>query len=283
MPFIPHTTMSARCSRPSACPSIEALFDEIRRNFARRRSLGRPRRSPRLEIARLMHRARDAGRSSAVVPRCRRVRAPYSLGGVGNRHARRDLQRLHPVPGRGEPGHAAGDLRIPDDDRLAHRHAGVECDPLRWWLGARRGCAHGGTRASQVEFAAHPRADYRAPALSQGGSGDGRQPGACLRHRALCARVGLPRARGAGEARRRGHHRTRDPATQFLRHARGCRCAHRLGACAGRARDRGRESHLARAAEATGRVGRKGGWTSSSAKASRSACRCPRAGRTSAS
>ena len=74
-----------------------------------------------------------------------------------------------------------------------------------------------------------------------------------------------------------------DAAAQFLRHARRRGCAHRLGACQQRPDDRRGESHVARRAQAAGPVGRSSAPTSPWATASRWACRCPPAARTSAS
>ncbi len=51
--------------------------------------------------------ARRAGRALAQLHRRRRLRASHPGRGLADRHARRVLFRLHAVPGRGEPGHAA--------------------------------------------------------------------------------------------------------------------------------------------------------------------------------
>ena len=45
---------------------------------------------------------------------------------------RRVLHRLHPLPARNLPGHAAGHLRIPEPDRRPDRHGCVQRLALRW-------------------------------------------------------------------------------------------------------------------------------------------------------
>ncbi len=82
---------------------------------------------------------------------------------------------------------------------------------------------------------------------------------------------------------RPGHHGRRAAAAELLRHAGRRRRGDRLGACPQRADDRRGQSDLARRAEAAGPVGQARAPTSPWATASRWACRCPRAGRTSAS
>ena len=94
--------------------------------------------------------ARRAGRHAAQFHRRRRLRTSHPVGGVGRDHARRVLQRLHALPGRGLAGHAAAHLRIPDDDFLADRHGSLERLAVRRRLGGGGSLAHGDPRASQV-------------------------------------------------------------------------------------------------------------------------------------
>ena len=91
-----------------------------------------------------------------------------------------------------------------------------------------------------------------------------RQPGPEARGGALRRRdagaTPLDRARGV---RGRGRHGARHPAAELLRRARGRRRADRLGARARRARHRGGQSHLARAAQAARGSGARAARTSS--------------------
>ncbi len=120
MAFIPHTAADVAAMLAAiGVASIEDLFDEIppqlRVQVARGRSRGAER-----DAGRAAHeRARARRWRAAVLHRRRRLRAPHPRGGLGDHDARGVLQRLHALPGRGEPGHAAADLRIPDDDRAA--------------------------------------------------------------------------------------------------------------------------------------------------------------------
>ncbi len=177
MPFIPHTADDVR--------DMLAAIGAPRHRGAVRRDPGRPARPRARRHPAGAHRngdrppdvgARGAGRPAAQLHRRRRLRAPHSGGGVGDRHARRVLQRLHAVPGRGEPGHAAAALRIPDDDGQPDRHAGLERVAVRRRLGAGRGRADGGARASQVEVAAHPGAGDGEPDVPQRAAGRRRRP-----------------------------------------------------------------------------------------------------------
>ena len=50
---------------------------------------------------------------------------------------RRVLHGLHALPGRGQPGDAPGDVRVPDADHPADRHGRLQRQPLRRRLGRR--------------------------------------------------------------------------------------------------------------------------------------------------
>ncbi len=106
--------MSRTCSPRIGAPCIEALFDEIPQNLRCGKLNEVPEGLPEMEIARLMRARAAQDGALAELHRRRRLRAPHSGGGVGDHHARRVLLGLYAVPGRGEPGHAAGALRIPD-------------------------------------------------------------------------------------------------------------------------------------------------------------------------
>ena len=70
----------------------------------------------------------------------------------------------------------------------------VERLAVRRRIGARRSQPHGRARESQVEVAAHPRADDGSSALSQGGRRHGGQPGPALRGSAVFARGAAARS-----------------------------------------------------------------------------------------
>ena len=225
------TTTSATCSPRSARSDIDDLFDEIPAELRIAALAGVPPALNEMEVGRLMTERAARDGTAAQLHRRRRLRAPHPGGGVGDRDARRVLQRLHAVPGRGEPGHAAADLRIPDDDGEPDRHGRLERVALRRRLGARRSVPDGGARASQVEVAAHPGAGRVEPDLPRGACT--RSPATRASSSSCCPRPeGRPDARSPTleKYRRRGHHRARDPAAEFLRRARGRRRAHRLGA-----------------------------------------------------
>ena len=129
---------------------------------------------------------------------------PHFVAGGGRPHppARRVLLRLHAVPAGGEPGHAAGDLRVPDAGRHAARAGGRQRQHVRRRLGDRRGGADGAApgspsgRASSSSRALHPQ--YRETVRTYlEGAGDSE----VLRSAVRRPTGGRPRL--AGAARRR--------------------------------------------------------------------------------
>ena len=138
------------CSRPSASPASSSCSTRSRSAAQSSRSRACRTALNEMQIGRLMSERARTRRPAAVLHRRRRLRAPHSGGRVGHHHARRVLQRLHAVPGGGEPGHAAADLRIPDDDRAASR--AWRCPTPRCTTAPRRWPKppHGGARQSQV-------------------------------------------------------------------------------------------------------------------------------------
>jgi hypothetical protein len=151
------------------------------RRGARRPEGGRP--------ARRARGARRDGSAAADARTCRArrrppqlhrrggLRAPRPGGGVGNHHARRVLQRLHALPGRGQPGHAAAHLRVPVHDGGADRHGRVQRLALRRRFGPGRGRADGRARQPRLEVRAHPRAGHGQPGISPRGARHRPQPG----------------------------------------------------------------------------------------------------------
>ena len=283
MPFIPHTPKDVG-------DMLAAIGAKTHRRAVRRDSEGAAHRvagghsrCAQRDADRQAHDgARGAGRHAAQLHRRRRLRAPHPLGGVGRDDARRVLQRLHAVPGGSLAGHAAAHLRIPDDDFLADRHGSLQRVAVRRRLGRGGSVADGDARASQVEVAAHPRADHRASELPQGGRGHRQRAGRALRGGPVPE--GLPR-RSRISTKYEGEDITAiviqqpnffgvledvDAITDWAHAQR--RHGHRLG-----------ESDLARASSSRRASGARRARTSPAAIASRSACRCPRAARTRAS
>ena len=84
--------------------------------------------------------ARNAGCQPDIVLPWRRHLPPLRPATVDYvLSARRVLHLLHAVPARGQPGHAAGLVRVPEHDLPAHRHGCEQRQPLRRRDRARRG------------------------------------------------------------------------------------------------------------------------------------------------
>ena len=130
-------------------------------------------------------RARAARRPAAQLHRRGRLRAPHPRGGLGDRHARRVLQRLHALPGRGQPGHGADHLRVPVDDHGADRHAGGQRLAVRRRHRGGRGLPDGSARAPPLEVGAHPRAHHGQPAVPLRRARLDARPGPALRDAAV--------------------------------------------------------------------------------------------------
>ena len=134
-----------------------------------------------------------------VLPRRRRVRPLHPERRRCDRRARRVLHRVHPLPGRGQPGHAAGGLRVPDADVPAHRAGGRQRQPLRGRVGRRRGGAHGARRhAAHGRGAGRGERPPRVPADARDLRGQPELPRADA---ADAGRVPEPRRRGEGGQR----------------------------------------------------------------------------------
>ena len=189
-------------------------------------------------------RARRARRPAVEFHRRRRLRASHPGAGVGHRHARRILFRLHALSGGGEPGHVAADLRIPVDDVRADRHGGVERVAVRRRLGAGRGLSDGGARQSRLELAAHPAAAHGESDLCAGGASHRRQSGHRHSSRWISTgRAGRTPLRGAAAATS-GQDFTALVLQQpnFFGSLEEVDAADRLGACQQHAGDRGGQS-----------------------------------------
>ena len=143
------------------------------------------------------------------------------------------LHRLHAVPARGQPGHAAGHLRVPVDDLRAHRHGRRQRLDVRRRDRVRRGRAHG--RARHDARASVVVAGTRAPRVRAVVLDDVRRRRA--RSRPWSTLPGATTGRRRGRARRESATTTRRPslvaAPELPRASRGPRGARR-----GRARGR---------------------------------------------
>ena len=152
----PHEADVAAMLAAIGAARIEELFDEIPPKLRVKSLAGVPEALNEMEIGRLMSERARADGTRAQLPRRRCLRAPHPGGGVGHHHARRVLQRLHALPGGGQPGHAAAHLRVPDHDGAPHRHGGRQRLDVRRRLRHGGSGAHGGARQPQVEGGAHP-------------------------------------------------------------------------------------------------------------------------------
>jgi glycine dehydrogenase subunit 1 len=108
MPFIPHTPdQVAAMLAVIGVEDIDDLFDEIPADLRAGELKGIPAALPEMEVGRLMAaRARADGQ-----PLCFIGAGAYEhhipAAVWQTRRAGRTLQRLHPLPGRGQPGHPA--------------------------------------------------------------------------------------------------------------------------------------------------------------------------------
>jgi hypothetical protein len=204
---------------------------------------------------------------------------------MGNRDARRILFRVHAVPGRGEPGHAAADLRISIHDVRTHGHGGLECVAVRRRLRARGKLPDGRALQSPFHFTAHFDAACGEPHVRASGQGHRRQPGHQFRAGGLRPFRRTHPARSPRRLQRPGLHRSGASTAEFFRQSGRGRRDHRLGSRKQDHADRGGQSHVPGAAQAAGAPRRmaRTAPTSSAAKARRWGCRWPQAVRTSAS
>ena len=139
-------TSSARCWRRSARARSRTCSSRSR---PRRGWRGRSALPPALAETDLVRHMRALAARNARRRRCtcflgaRRLRSLHAEPDQPPDPARRVLHGLHAVPARGQPGHAADDLRVPDDDRRADRHGRRQRVDLRRRLVAGRGGADG--------------------------------------------------------------------------------------------------------------------------------------------
>ena len=94
--------------------------------------------------------ARNSGAQQLSFPRRRRLSALRARRGRQHPAARRVLLGVYAVSAGGEPGHAAGDLRVPDAGRHALRPRGRQRQHVRRRLGDRRGGADGAAHAAEA-------------------------------------------------------------------------------------------------------------------------------------
>ena len=219
MAFIPHTEADVAAMLAAiGAARIEDLFDEIPPQLRIRSLAGVPEALNEMEVGRLMSERAARRRHRAQLPRRRSLRAPHPGGRVGHHHPRGVLQRLHALPGGGQPGHAAAHLRVPDHDRAPHRHGCRQCLDVRRRVRDGGGRAHGGARQPQVEVGAHPRARERCTrTTARVAHATACNQGLQFRGAAVLRRRRARPCRGARALRQAGHHRPRHPAAELLR------------------------------------------------------------------
>jgi hypothetical protein len=122
-----------RSTTPSPRGAASARRSSCRRRSTSRRSCGTSRSWPR----------RTARAAMLSLPRRGRVRPPLPARGRSAPAAQRVLHGLHALPARGRAGHAAGDLRVPDDRERDPRPARRERVDVRRRERHRRSGAHG--------------------------------------------------------------------------------------------------------------------------------------------
>ena len=121
--------------------SVDELFEQIPPGVRFDRELDVP---PALGEAELVRHLEELAAKNvhtgrrALVPRRRDLRPLRPVGRRRRALARRVPDRVHAVPARDEPGHAAGDLRVPDGHLRAHGDGRLERVRLRRLHGRRR-------------------------------------------------------------------------------------------------------------------------------------------------
>ena len=187
-----------------------------------------------------------------LLPRRRRVRPLHPERRRCRRRPRRVLHRVHALPGRGQPGHAAGGLRVPDADVPAHRPGRRQRQPLRGRLGRRRGGADGARRHRPHGRGARRR--ERSPRVPADARDLRREPELPRADAADAGRVPEPGRRGEGGQR---SDRVRDRAVaELLRPPRRDGGDRRRGPQGRRGLRRQLRSDQRRPAEAAGRLRR---------------------------
>ena len=170
MPYVPNTDMDREeMLRAIGLSSVDELFDDVPEGLRYEGALDVPGPLSEQELVRHMSELSRMNKTADDV-------VSFLGGGVydalralrrraRHRHAR-VLHGLHALPGGGEPGNAAGDLRVPDADREPHRHGRRQRVALRRRHRRRRGRPHGRrrhrqtTRSSSRSSAVDP--EYRA-------------------------------------------------------------------------------------------------------------------------
>ena len=214
--------------------SLDQLFDMIPPEYRLDRPLAIPEALGELELTaagRRPARPERRGRRPPLLPRRRELRPLHPGRGRRPRRPRRVLHRLHALPGRGEPGDAAGDLRVPDADRQL---TGMDVSNASLYDG-------GSAVAEAVLMALTVTRRLGRVVVAGSVHPEYRQILATYLANLEPELVDRPRPRRPGRPRRprRGDHRRhggrRRPAPELLRAARG-----RRGARRGRPRARGR-------------------------------------------
>ena len=163
MRFMPHTESDiAAMLETIGATQLDDLIAHVPANLRASAAINldagrrtRPKSPPRLRALA----ARNTGAQRLrELPR-RRLLPPLRAGGRARDHrARRVRHQLYAVPGRGEPGHHAGDFRIPDADHAAHRPRGRQRQHVRRRVGRRRGGPDGASGDAQAHASSRCRA-----------------------------------------------------------------------------------------------------------------------------
>ena len=257
MPFIPHTADDvARMLEVIGAPSIEDLFDEIPAALKAQPLDGVPPGLCEMDIARLVtERAAADGRLlNFIGAGAYEHHIPAPVWAIATRGE--FYSAYTPYQAEASQGTLTADLRVPVDDLHSHGHGSRQRLAVRRCVLARRGLPDGRALQPRLDLAPHPHAAHRQPDLPQGRAVDHTASGDRARDCGLRACIGALVARCARGSRRRGLRRAGGATAELLRQPGRDRPSRRLGARPQCARHRGRESHLARLAESSGRVGR---------------------------
>ena len=173
MPFIANTDAErAAMLAAVGVERIEDLFHDVPEAATATPTLDLPEPLSELEVAARAERAgqreRQPGRAGQLSGRGRLPPLHPQRGRLPLRPLR-VLHGLHPLPARGQPGHAAGDLRVPEHDRRADRHGRGQRQPLRRRDRDGRG-RHHGAELGQRQAQAGRSVAHAQPAVPRGGS-----------------------------------------------------------------------------------------------------------------
>ncbi len=215
MPFIPHSESDVSAMlKAIGVARIEDLFDEIPAALKIDQLKVVPPGLNEFEVTRLMkaRAAQDGTPLNFCGAGAYEHHIPAAVWAIVSRGE--FYLGLHALPGGGESGHAAADLRIPNDDDAAYRHGREQCVDVRRCHRAGRSGADG--RALREEGAAQgTRAEIGAPGVPQDAAHDRRSAEYRDRRNRCRCEVWRHRCRGARQPGLRRFHRARGPAAEL--------------------------------------------------------------------